>query len=74
MPDNDDLYVGPYADEVEPYIRCGPIRSDIASSCDHRFEWDLLDVKLGYGREHLPRWRKIQDRAIALLESFKAAM
>jgi hypothetical protein len=73
MPDNDDdLYVGRQANEIEPYIRCRPVRPDMGSSCDHRFEWGLLDVKLGYGREHLPRWREIQDRVVMVLKSFEA--
>lgn len=72
IPDNrDDLYVGVTPDGVEPYIRCRPIRPPLGSSCSHYFEWNGLDIQLGYDRKHLSLWLEIQHRTIALLVAFE---
>ena len=66
----DDLFFFETEERVDLLIRCAPFRPKRGAGCSHHFTHGKQDVKLGYGREHLPEWRAIQAAAERLIDSF----
>lgn len=68
----DDVFFHRDGLRVTQLIRCRPVQPDRSPDCGHYFKFAGYDIKITYGRKHLPNWRLIEDSTTGLLASFVA--
>jgi hypothetical protein len=66
----DDLFFWRSADDVVALIFCNKERPDRGRVCRHYFMFDRHNVRVTYGRTHLPRWQSIQHSVERMIRTF----
>jgi hypothetical protein len=66
----DDLFFRRWVNGVVALLLCRKEQSDRSASCSHRFMFDRHNVRVTYGRTHLPRWQSIQHSVERMIRTF----